>query len=86
MLQVTLGVYVSGSKNSICKDSDSIKLEFGILLQCGVFCGLGYPVRPAYSRGCKIVEPVVLLVHNENENHSESMKKCHACLLDLKTG
>lgn len=46
MLQVTLGVYVPGSKHSICKDSDSIKLKFGILLQCGVFCGLGYPVRP----------------------------------------
>lgn len=39
MLQVTLGVYVSGSKNSICKDSDSIKLEFGILLQCGSSVG-----------------------------------------------
>lgn len=46
MLQVTLGVYVPGTKHSICKDSDSIKLKFGILLQCGVFCGLGYPVRP----------------------------------------
>lgn len=49
MLQVTLGVYVSGSKNSICKDSDSIKLEFGILLQCGSSVWAGLPSEACMS-------------------------------------
>lgn len=53
MVQVTLAVCVSGTKNSFSKDSDSIKLKFGILsslasswycFSVGVVCGLGYLV------------------------------------------
>lgn len=61
MLQVTLGVNVPGSKNSICKDSDSIKLKFGIQLQCGSSVGWVTQGGLHASVAARIVEPVVLL-------------------------
>lgn len=63
MVQVKLGVCVSGTKNSFSKDSDSIKLKFGILsslasswycFSVGVVDGLGtWCVYTACSRGRK---------------------------------
>lgn len=60
-----------------------------VLLQCGGLLWAGVPSVPCmYQWPQGSVEPVLLL-HDENENHYESRKKCHlglGTLLDLKTG
>lgn len=61
-----------------------------VLLQCGGRLWAGVPsVCTLHAPVAARISEPGLLLHDENENHYESMKECHFgldALLDLKTG